>query len=172
MGWDCISERLPLTDILFIPQMIYGYGERRWNDTDRGKPKNSEKNLSQWRFVHSSPLSFLLLHPLDFCPLQLLKHKVIVVGYVNFRAVGSQLDVAVTHDGFGCVSVHCARWTGPFREVKSRNPLADGGPRLVLPASTMYIVIHIMTKLLEVKNVGHKLHSLSLCVVVQFVTLL
>jgi hypothetical protein len=23
------------------------YGERRWNDTDNGKPKNSEKNLSQ-----------------------------------------------------------------------------------------------------------------------------
>jgi hypothetical protein len=96
----------------------------------------------------------------------------IVVGYVNFRAVGSRLDVAVTHDGFGCVSVHCAQWTGPFREVKSRNPLSDGGPRLVLPASTTYIVIHVMTKLLEVKNVGHKQRSLSLCVVVQFVTLL
>jgi hypothetical protein len=28
---------------LFIPQIIYEYGERRWNDIDRGKPKNSEK---------------------------------------------------------------------------------------------------------------------------------
>jgi hypothetical protein len=24
----------------------------RWNDTDRGKPKDSEKNLSQCHFVH------------------------------------------------------------------------------------------------------------------------
>jgi hypothetical protein len=30
----------------------YEFGERRWNDTDRGKPKNSEKNLSQCHFVH------------------------------------------------------------------------------------------------------------------------
>jgi hypothetical protein len=35
---------------LFIPQ-IYEYGER-WNDIDRGMPKNLEKNLSQCHFVH------------------------------------------------------------------------------------------------------------------------
>jgi hypothetical protein len=29
-----------------------GYGERRWNDIDRIKPKNSKKNLSQSHFVH------------------------------------------------------------------------------------------------------------------------
>jgi hypothetical protein len=34
------------------PQMLYGYGERRWNDIDRGKPNNSEKNMSQCHFVH------------------------------------------------------------------------------------------------------------------------
>jgi hypothetical protein len=28
--------------LLFIPQMIYVYGEPWWNDTDRGKLKNSE----------------------------------------------------------------------------------------------------------------------------------
>jgi hypothetical protein len=28
------------------------YGESRWNDTDSGKPKNSEKNLSQCHFAH------------------------------------------------------------------------------------------------------------------------
>jgi hypothetical protein len=39
MGRDYVSELLPLTDILFILQMIYEYGERRWNDIDRGKPK-------------------------------------------------------------------------------------------------------------------------------------
>jgi hypothetical protein len=32
--------------------MIYEYGEQRWNDIDRGKPKNWEKNLSQCYFVH------------------------------------------------------------------------------------------------------------------------
>jgi hypothetical protein len=26
--------------------------EHRWNEIDRGKPKNSEKNLSQCHFVH------------------------------------------------------------------------------------------------------------------------
>jgi hypothetical protein len=53
-GRDYVSELLPLTDILFVPQMIglYEYGERRWNDIDRRKPKNSEKNLSQCQFVH------------------------------------------------------------------------------------------------------------------------
>jgi hypothetical protein len=43
MGWDYISELLPLTDILLIPQMINEYGEWWWNDIDRGKLKNSEK---------------------------------------------------------------------------------------------------------------------------------
>jgi hypothetical protein len=32
--------------------MIYEYEEPRWNDTDRGKSKNAEKNLSQCHFVH------------------------------------------------------------------------------------------------------------------------
>jgi hypothetical protein len=32
--------------------MIYKYGEPWWNDTERGKPKNSEKNLSQCHFFH------------------------------------------------------------------------------------------------------------------------
>jgi hypothetical protein len=39
-------------NILFIPHMIYEYGERRWNDIDRGNPKNSEKILSQCHVVH------------------------------------------------------------------------------------------------------------------------
>jgi hypothetical protein len=30
--------------------------EHRWNETDRGKPKYSEKNLSQWHFVHQNPM--------------------------------------------------------------------------------------------------------------------
>jgi hypothetical protein len=36
----------------YVFQMIDEYGGQRWNDTDRGKPKNSEKNLSQYHFVH------------------------------------------------------------------------------------------------------------------------
>jgi hypothetical protein len=35
MGWEHVSELLPLTDILFISQTIYEYEERRWNDIDR-----------------------------------------------------------------------------------------------------------------------------------------
>jgi hypothetical protein len=30
----------------------YEYGEPRWNDTDRGKPKTSEENLYLHYFVH------------------------------------------------------------------------------------------------------------------------
>jgi hypothetical protein len=40
MEWDYVFELLPLTDIMFIPQMIYEYGEQWWIDTDRGKLKN------------------------------------------------------------------------------------------------------------------------------------
>jgi hypothetical protein len=43
MGWDYVSELRPATGLLFIPQIIYEYGEPRWNDTDRGKPKNSRE---------------------------------------------------------------------------------------------------------------------------------
>jgi hypothetical protein len=47
MGLDYVSElRLP-TGLLFILKVIFEYGELRLNDIDRGKPKNSEKNLSQ-----------------------------------------------------------------------------------------------------------------------------
>jgi hypothetical protein len=52
MGWDDGCELRPLTCSLFIPQVIYEYGRPRWNDIDRLKPKNSEKNLSQYHFVH------------------------------------------------------------------------------------------------------------------------
>jgi hypothetical protein len=39
------------TGLLFVPQMIYEYGERWWNDIDRGKLKNSEGNLPRCHFV-------------------------------------------------------------------------------------------------------------------------
>jgi hypothetical protein len=37
--------------LLFIPQVVYGYGETRWNDIDREKPKHWEKKLTQCHFV-------------------------------------------------------------------------------------------------------------------------
>jgi hypothetical protein len=37
-----------------IPQVIYVYGEPWWNDTDRGKLKNLDKNMSQYHFVHQN----------------------------------------------------------------------------------------------------------------------
>jgi hypothetical protein len=42
---------MPPTGLLFISQMMYECGESRWNDIDRGKPKNSEKNLFHCHFV-------------------------------------------------------------------------------------------------------------------------
>jgi hypothetical protein len=47
-----ISELRSPSGLLFIPQMIYTYGEPRWNDTDRRKPKTSEKTQSWCQFVH------------------------------------------------------------------------------------------------------------------------
>jgi hypothetical protein len=52
MGWSYVSELRPQTGLFFFPQVIYEYGERRWNDTDRGKRKGSDRNLSQCHFVH------------------------------------------------------------------------------------------------------------------------
>jgi hypothetical protein len=52
MGWNYVSELRPPTGLLFILNMIYGHEETRWNDIDRGKPKNSEETLSQCYFIH------------------------------------------------------------------------------------------------------------------------
>jgi hypothetical protein len=49
---ETVSEMRPSTGLMFIPQIIYEYGEIRWKGIDRGKPKNSERNLSQCHFVH------------------------------------------------------------------------------------------------------------------------
>jgi hypothetical protein len=45
----------PPTGLLFISQVIYEYEQPRWNDIDRKNPKNSEKGLSQYHFVHQKP---------------------------------------------------------------------------------------------------------------------
>jgi hypothetical protein len=41
------SELWTSTGLLLVPPVIYEYEEARWNDTEMGKPKNLEKNLSQ-----------------------------------------------------------------------------------------------------------------------------
>jgi hypothetical protein len=47
----CVSQlRLP-TGLMFISQMIYKYGELRWNDIDR-KTEEFGENLSHCHFVH------------------------------------------------------------------------------------------------------------------------
>jgi hypothetical protein len=40
--------------VLFF--VLFQVMEHRWNETDRGKPKYSEKNLSQCHFVHHKSL--------------------------------------------------------------------------------------------------------------------
>jgi hypothetical protein len=52
VGRDYVSELRPLAGLLFVPQVIYEYGEPRWNDIDRFQPNNSEKNLYQYHFFH------------------------------------------------------------------------------------------------------------------------
>jgi hypothetical protein len=51
MEWEYVFELRPKTDLLFTPQMVYDYGQPWWNDTDRVKPENSRKNLSQCQSV-------------------------------------------------------------------------------------------------------------------------
>jgi hypothetical protein len=41
-----------LTTVLFIPQIIYEYGEPQWNNIHSRKSKNSGKNTSQCHFVN------------------------------------------------------------------------------------------------------------------------
>jgi hypothetical protein len=50
-GWDYVSEQRPLSGLLFVPKMVYEVWEPRWQDTDRGNPKNAKKNKSQCHTV-------------------------------------------------------------------------------------------------------------------------
>jgi hypothetical protein len=43
IGRDCASELPPPTGLLFIPQMIYEYGEPRWNNIDRDNRRTRRK---------------------------------------------------------------------------------------------------------------------------------
>jgi hypothetical protein len=46
MGSYYVSELRPPAGLSFVPQTIHDYGDPRWNDIDRGKPKNSERTCS------------------------------------------------------------------------------------------------------------------------------
>jgi hypothetical protein len=43
---------MKLTMMMIIIFALFLVMEHRWNEIDRGKPKYSEKNLSQCHFVH------------------------------------------------------------------------------------------------------------------------
>jgi hypothetical protein len=48
MSLNCSQK----TGLLFTSQLLHEHGEPLWNDTNRGKQKNLEKNLSQYHLVH------------------------------------------------------------------------------------------------------------------------
>jgi hypothetical protein len=53
--------------------------EHRWNETDRGKPKYSRKNLSQYHFVHHIPHGLTqdrTRAPENFCVIGLVNSSV------------------------------------------------------------------------------------------------
>jgi hypothetical protein len=50
MGWVDVSELRAPAGLLSIVHVIYEYWEQRWNDIGRGRPKSSEKKLSQCLF--------------------------------------------------------------------------------------------------------------------------
>jgi hypothetical protein len=43
---------MKMTIMMMIIFLLFLVMEHRWNETDRGKPKNSGNNLSQCLFVH------------------------------------------------------------------------------------------------------------------------
>jgi hypothetical protein len=52
MAWVRTKRGCLLTLAYYAFPRLYEFRKRRWNDIDRRKPKNSEKNLSQCHFVH------------------------------------------------------------------------------------------------------------------------
>jgi hypothetical protein len=52
MGWDYAFELWPPTGLVIILQITHEYGEQWQKDTERRKPKNLEKNLSQCHYAH------------------------------------------------------------------------------------------------------------------------
>jgi hypothetical protein len=103
MEWDYISELQPPTGLLFIPQVIYEYREPQWNDIDRGKPKNSEINLSQGHFVcHRSHMDWPRHEP---GPLQWSSEPQHGLGMCNTRAYLADFMHSNFSHSFVCVCV-------------------------------------------------------------------
>jgi hypothetical protein len=42
---DYVSELRPLNRLLLLPQIVYKYGDSRFNDTDRGNRRTWKKNV-------------------------------------------------------------------------------------------------------------------------------
>jgi hypothetical protein len=60
-GRDYVSEERPATGVLFIPQMIYEYGEPRWKNGDRGNRRTQrEIRPSVWIKLNVKTSSRLL----------------------------------------------------------------------------------------------------------------
>jgi hypothetical protein len=55
MGPDDVSELRPPTQLLFIPQVIYEYGQPRWNDTGKGNRRTPRKTCLSATFSTINP---------------------------------------------------------------------------------------------------------------------
>jgi hypothetical protein len=54
MGWGYVSVKLGFCEpYVNPPDDIWVNMEQRWNDIDRGKPKDTEKNLFSCHFIHN-----------------------------------------------------------------------------------------------------------------------
>jgi hypothetical protein len=59
--WGLLCNPMMKMMIFFVLFLVM---EHRWNEIDRGKPKNSGKNLSQYRFVqHKSHMDWPGIEP-------------------------------------------------------------------------------------------------------------
>jgi hypothetical protein len=56
---ETVSKLWPPTGLSYIPHVTYGHGKPWWNDTNRGKQKNLEKNMLQCHFCHHKYQSLL-----------------------------------------------------------------------------------------------------------------
>jgi hypothetical protein len=55
IGWDNVSEMRPPKGLLFISQVMYEYGEARWNNTDRGNRRTRRKTCHSATWSSTNP---------------------------------------------------------------------------------------------------------------------
>jgi hypothetical protein len=76
--------------LLFIPLMIYEYGEPWWNYIDRGKLKNSEKTYPSATSTAANPTCTDLSMDLGRCSERLVTNRL-----SHSMALAQSLDLAV-----------------------------------------------------------------------------